>query len=95
MKKSAYFASRDVKGWPRPEEIAHYFLAPPGQRWSFQTGNDTAGFDVVGVDGTGHLPPDQRANVTLTLSAHPKFGVYLIPAFVGFDSRRLPRARRV
>lgn len=77
MKKSAYFGSCDIKGWPRPEEIEHYFLAPPGQRWFFQTGNDTAGFVVDGVDGTEHLPREQRAEITLALSAHPSFGVLL------------------
>jgi hypothetical protein len=77
MKKSAFFASRDIKGWPSPEEIEQYFLGPPGQRW-FETGNDTAGFTADGIDGTEHLEPKQaRSNVRLALSAHPTLGVLL------------------
>ena len=77
MIKTAYFASRDIKGWPRPEDIKHYFLDPPGQRWFFDTGNDTAGFVAEGVDGTEHLLREKRSRITLALSAHPQFGVML------------------
>lgn len=78
MKKEAYFASRDIKGWPRPEEIEHYFLAPPGRRWFFETGNDGASFSADGVDGTEHLEPEQApSNVGFYLSAHPTLGVLL------------------
>lgn len=78
MEKRAYFASRSIKGWPQPEEIAHYFLEPPGQRWFFETGNDTAGFNADGIDGTEHLKSRQtRSNVRLALSAHPILGVLL------------------
>jgi hypothetical protein len=77
MIKTAYFASRDIKGWPQPEDIKHYFLAPPEQRWFFNTGNDTAGFVAEGLDGTEHFPREKRARVTLSLSAHPRFGVML------------------
>ncbi len=78
VKKHAYFASRPIKGWPRPEEIEHYFLAPPKKRWFFETGNDTAGFDADGIDGTEHLEPrEARSNVSLSLAAHPRFGVLL------------------
>jgi hypothetical protein len=78
MIKTAYFASRDIKGWPRPEEIEHYFLAPPGKHWFFETGNDTAGFTADGIDGTEHLEPKRtRSNVRLALSAHPTMGVML------------------
>jgi immunity protein Imm1 of predicted polymorphic toxin system len=75
MIKSAYFASRDIKGWPRPDDIEHYFLDPPGQRWFFETTNDTAGFDADGVDGTEHLPELERSRISLALSAHPSLGV--------------------
>lgn len=78
MNKRAYFASRNIKGWPRPEDIEHFFLAPPGRRWFFETGNDTAGFDAEGIDGTENLEPRQaRSNVRLALSAHPTLGVFL------------------
>jgi hypothetical protein len=58
MEKFSDFASREMKQWPRPEDIAHYFLAPPGQRWFFETGVDGALFEIEGVDGTGHLMPE-------------------------------------
>lgn len=75
MIKTAYFASRDIKGWPHPKEIERYFLAPPGQRW-YEIGNDTAGFDADGIDGTEHLEPKRaRSNVSLALSAHRTQGV--------------------
>ena len=77
MIKTAYFMSRDFKAWPPPQEIERYFLGPPGERW-FETGNDTAGFDADGVDGTEHIEPDQlRHNVSLDLSAHRTMGVFL------------------
>ena len=53
MKKSASFAARDYKGWPRPEEIEHYFLAPT-TALVFETETD----DAQGVDGTENLPPN-------------------------------------
>jgi immunity protein Imm1 of predicted polymorphic toxin system len=80
VSKRAYFASRDYNGWPRPEEIEHYFLAAPGQRWFFETGNDTAGFDLEGAEDTGHLAStaDGRIDVSLELWGNPRFGVLLI-----------------
>ena len=78
MQKSSSFASRCIKGWPRPEDIEHFFLAPPGQRWFFETGQDGAWFEVQGLDGTDHLRPETgRIIVTLIVSAHPTFGVML------------------
>ncbi len=78
MKKTAEFASQYIKSWPRPEEIEHYFLAPPGQRWFFETGVDGARFDAEGIDGTEHLRPGkERRDVSLVLCAHPRLGVYV------------------
>lgn len=77
MKKTAYFAGETMEGWPRPEDIKHYFLGPPGKRWFFDTGDDTAAFEALGVDGTEHLPPNERAEIVFVLNAHPKFGVLL------------------
>jgi hypothetical protein len=79
MQKNAYFASRDIKGWPKPQDIERYFLAPPGRRWFFETGNDGAGFHAVGVDGTEHLTPKSgRIQIDLLLWGHPQLGVLLI-----------------
>src|SRR5262245_53758687 len=86
MRKSAYFASRMIKGWPRPEEIEHFFLGPPDKRWLSYTRNDTAGFDVDGIDGTEHLEGMQANNISLSLYAHPTSGVLLI--WSKWDGRR-------
>jgi hypothetical protein len=72
MRKCAYFDLRRGNGWPRPEELAPYFLRPPGQRWSFKSGNDNAGLAVEGVDGTEDLDPkDGRIDVDLDCGAIP------------------------
>lgn len=79
MRKHAYFASRDIEGWPKPKEIEHYFLASPGKRWFFETRNDSAGFSADGVEGTGHLELENgRIDIWLRLWGHPKLGVLLI-----------------
>ncbi|HZP75534.1 MAG TPA: Imm1 family immunity protein [Pseudolabrys sp.] len=78
MKKRAYFASENYDGWPEPTEIEDYFLAPPGQEWFYEGGNDTAGFNADGVDGTEHLELGKgRINISLALWGHPKHGVQL------------------
>lgn len=78
MEKTAYFASEGIDGWPRPRDIERYFLAPPGHRWFFETGNDGAYFLAEGVDGTEHLSPQTgRTNIKLYLWGNEKFGVLL------------------
>jgi immunity protein Imm1 of predicted polymorphic toxin system len=78
MKKTAEFASVHYERWPLPQEIEHYFLAPPGQRWFFHTGDDTARFDAEDIDGADGAGLSQaRGNVSLALSAHPILGVQL------------------
>lgn len=79
MRKSTYFASRPSDGWPNPKDLERYFLAPAGQRWFFETENDSAGFDAEGVDGTEHLDANRgRIDVSLTLWGHPTLGVMLM-----------------
>lgn len=76
MQKTADFASIHYERWPQPHEIEHYFLAPPGQRWFFETGDDTARFDAEWTEGTEHLKR-RRRNASLALMAHPTLGVCL------------------
>ena len=79
MRKCAYFDLRRSNGWPRPEELAPYFLRPRGQCWAFKSGNDNAGLAVEGVDGTENLDPnDGRIDVDLDMWGHPDLGVLLI-----------------
>jgi hypothetical protein len=85
MRQYSYFASERREEWPRLEELERYFLAPPGQRWFFETGNDGASFAGYGVEGTEHLqhledfePHKDRIDVELELTGHPDIGVFLM-----------------
>jgi immunity protein Imm1 of predicted polymorphic toxin system len=50
-----------------------------GQRWFFETGNDSAGLHAEGVDGTEHLEEGKgRIDIDLEMWGHPKLGVLLI-----------------
>jgi len=79
MRKTVYFASRHASGWPAPSELERYFLAPAGQRWFFETGNDSAGLRAEGADGTENLEEGNgRIDIHLEMWGHPKLGVLLI-----------------
>jgi hypothetical protein len=79
MHKRSYFASQMIDGWPRPKDIERYFLAPPGQRWFFETRNDGAHFILEGAEGTSQLAEGWggRIDITLMLWGHPEHGVLL------------------
>lgn len=79
MKKGIYFDVFGRRGWPAPGELEPYFLAPPGQRWTFGEGeNDCWGLKAEGVDGTEHLPRDKgRIDLDLTMLGNPDHGVLL------------------
>lgn len=79
MKKRIYFDLFDIPSWPAPKVLERYFLAPPGERWTFETGNDNWGLHVEGADGTGHLQPNKgRIDISLSMWGHPSYGVLLI-----------------
>src|ERR1044071_2666989 len=79
MGKRTYFDGFDGRGWPTPSQLEHYFLAPPGQRWTFETGNDSWGFDLFGADGTEHLEANKgRGDISLEMWGHPDLGVLII-----------------
>jgi hypothetical protein len=79
VKKRVYFDVFDGRGWPAPSELQHYFLAPPGQRWTFLDGdNDCWGLKAEGIDGTEHLPLNEgRVDLDLTMLGNPDHGVLL------------------
>ena len=79
MKKKVYFDVFDRRGWPSPDELQHYFLAPPGQRWTFGEGeSESWGLDAEGVDGTEHLPANKgRIDIHLTMVGNEDHGVLL------------------
>jgi hypothetical protein len=79
MIKSVYFDRFDGRGWPTPGQLEHYFLAPPGQRWFSETGNDSAGLSLEGADGTAHLDANRgRIDIRLEMWGNPDLGVLLI-----------------
>src|SRR5712691_3852157 len=76
VKKKTYFASRRTLGWPNPKELEPYFLAPPGQRWFFETRNDSGGLRAEGVDGTEHLDTNKgRIDIELEMWGNTDLGV--------------------
>jgi hypothetical protein len=90
MKKTAYFASRPMEGWPTPRELEPYFLNPPGRRWFFETGNDGAIFTLEGADHTGHLQANKgRVDIELEMWGHPSYGVLLIYSKWGGGNRQM------
>jgi hypothetical protein len=79
MGKRAYFNTFWGAGWPPLSELKPYFLSPPGERWFFETGNDSAGLSIEGVDDTEHLPPNRgRIDIDLAMWGHSEHGVLLI-----------------
>jgi len=78
-RKLTYFASEWREGWPTLDEIAHYFLGPPGQRWFFETRNDSGGFTIEGIEGTENLEPyKDRIDIHLLMWGHPDLGVLVM-----------------
>src|SRR5262245_9052471 len=79
VRKRVYFDVFRGPGWPSPSQLESYFLAPPGQRWTFDTGNDNWSLAAEGVDGTEHLKAGKdRIDVDLEMWGHPELGVLLI-----------------
>jgi hypothetical protein len=65
-------------GWPRPEQLEHYFLGPLEQRWPFENGQDCLGFSALGADGTEQLPEGKgRIDIRLTMVGNLDHGVLL------------------
>jgi len=78
MKKRVYFDVFDGPGWPAPTELRRYFLAPPGRRWTFDSGNDSWGLSMRGLDGTEDLSTGRgRIDLDLTMLGNPDHGVLL------------------
>jgi hypothetical protein len=84
MKKDVYFDDFDGSFWPDPKELESYFLAPPGKRWTFDSGNDSWGLALEGIDGTGHLDRFKgRIDIRLGMWGHPNLGVLLMHEKIG------------
>jgi hypothetical protein len=86
MRKHSYFDLFDHWSWPHPKELEPYFLAPSGKRWTFETGNDSWGLNLEGVDSTEHLERFKgRIDIGLGMWGHPEHGVLLMYEKVGGD----------
>lgn len=77
MKRTIYFDRYRWSDWPPVSELEPFFLAPPGQEWSFRGGNDSWGLDVDGLYGTADLPERRRVKASLTMVGRRGLGVYL------------------
>lgn len=77
MKRTIYFDHFRWSDWPSPDELAPFFLAPPGKEWSYRGGNDSWGLDIEGLYGTMGLPEAQQVGVSLTMIGNPRLGVFL------------------
>jgi Immunity protein Imm1 len=78
MRKRAHFGDFVGPGWPTPQELAPYFLAPPkySEVWS---DNDCWGLSAEGLEGTEHLLEGKgRIDVHLTLVGVRRLGVLLL-----------------
>ena len=84
MGETTYFLPLPLEGWPDPKDLEPYFLAPPGQEWTFSSGNDNWGLTAEGVDGTEELEPyKDRVDIRLSMWGHPTLGVLLIHEKLG------------
>ena len=79
MKKHIYFDKYKGDFWPSIDELKPYFIADKGQQWFNSGGNDTAGLDLIGVDGTGSKPFGKgRKDIGLSMWGKPGLGVLII-----------------
>jgi hypothetical protein len=79
MRKRAYFDTYWGAGWPTLAWLEPYFLSPLGKRWFHESGNDSAGLNLEGVEGTEHLEFGRgRVDIRLQMWGHPDHGVLII-----------------
>lgn len=78
VKKTIYFDNFPHHGWPAPDELERFFLAPKGQEWSFHGRNDSWGLDIRGLRGTGDRAEIDQVGVHLYMIGNRNLGVYLI-----------------
>jgi hypothetical protein len=77
MRKSTYFDAIDREGWPSPDVLKPFFLAPAGQEWSYYGGNDSWGLDADGMCGTENQDRLDQVRVAIGMIGNPVHGVYL------------------
>jgi len=77
VKRDIYFGPFYGGRWPPVGRLEPFFLAPKGQEWSYDGGNDSWGMGVKGIAGTDGLPEIDQVKVTLYMFGNPDLGVYL------------------
>jgi len=80
MSKDAYFHTFRGPGWPSQAFLKPYFRCPSGDAisWFPNSGNDSGGLELLGIDGTEHLPKGQgRKDIELAMWGNPELGVLL------------------
>ena len=76
MRKTTYFEPFPDEGWPEPNDLRPYFLAPPGQEWT--EGNDSWGLSAEGLYGTEGLAKfKEQVEVHLSMWGARGLGVLL------------------
>jgi hypothetical protein len=79
MGKTAYLDAELTWEWPKPEEIEHYFLAPPDEHEFFDADAAEGFFQKEGAYDTEHLQPNEgRIDIRLMMWTDPDLGVLLI-----------------
>lgn len=91
MRKNAYFHTFLGPGWPSQAFLRPYFKKPPpgAISWYPNSGNDSGGMSLEGIDGTEHLPYGLgRKDIDLSMWGNPELGVLLHYAIVSGDAPR-------
>ncbi|MGD9867892.1 MAG: Imm1 family immunity protein [Hyphomicrobiales bacterium] len=85
MRRWIYFDKYDQVGWPDLHELEPFFLAPKGQEWSYNGGNDSWSLSAEGLEGTEHLDraDARRIDLHLNMWGHPELGVLLMYEKIG------------
>lgn len=79
MRKTTYFEPLPFEGWPDPKELEPFFLAPPGQEWSFVGRNDSWVLSAEGLYGTeGKAKLKEQVEAHLLMWGHRQHGVLII-----------------
>ena len=79
MRKLTYFDTHWGDGWPDPNWLERYFLAPPGKQWVFVSRTADGSLIGEGADGTEHLQESKgRIDIQLQIWGLPGFGSLLI-----------------